>query len=111
MIEDRESDKISSNNGSDEDIVGSFHKALSSNKPFDRIFALGKVSKILKAYEKNELNHMDKKLLKGFYSRRLNEYSYLARKSKSTKLEVRKFDEDDDSETVRVMANQKEQES
>ena len=41
---------------------------------------MGKVSSTLKAYEENELNHMDKKLLKGFYSRSLNEYGYLARK-------------------------------
>ena len=74
------SDMLTSINGSEEDIVGSFHGQLSSEKPFDRIFALGKVSSTLKAYEDNELNHMDKKLLKGFYSRSLNEYGYLARK-------------------------------
>jgi len=57
----------------------SFHSQLSSSKPFDRIFALGKVSSILKAYEENNLNNMDKKLVKGFYNRSLNDYKYLKR--------------------------------
>ena len=45
------SELLTSNNGSEEDIVGSFHGQLNSKKPFDRIFALGKVSSTLKAYE------------------------------------------------------------
>ena len=45
------SELLTSNNGSEEDIVGSFHSQLNSKKPFDRIFALGKVSSTLKAYE------------------------------------------------------------
>ena len=47
--------------------------------PFDRIFALGKISSILKSYEENNLNNMDKKLVKGFFSRNLNDYKYLRR--------------------------------
>lgn len=52
---------------SDGDIVKSFHAQLSSKKPFDRIFALGKIASLLKGYEDSNLNNMDKKLVKGFY--------------------------------------------
>lgn len=47
--------------------------------PCNRIFALGKISSILKSYEENNLNNMDKKLVKGFFSRNLNDYKYLRR--------------------------------
>ena len=51
--------------------MDNFNDMLNSEKPFDRIFALGKITSVLKAYEDNELNQMDKKLVKGFYSRNL----------------------------------------
>jgi len=62
----------------------SFHGQLTSKKPFDRIFALGKIASILKTYEGMELNQMDKQLIKGFYSNNLNINGFLER-SKSSK--------------------------
>ena len=80
VIEDQPTDFIQSSETDDQDDMSkSFHSALSSSKPFDRIFALGKVSSILKTYEQNNLNNMDKKLVKGFYNRSLNDYKYLKR--------------------------------
>ena len=53
VIEDRPTDHASSDDHSNEDIVQTFHGQLTSNKPFDRIFALGKITSILKGYENN----------------------------------------------------------
>ena len=83
IVEDRASDDISSNDDSNEDFAETFQTQINSQKPMDRIFAIGKMTSILREYETNELNSMDKKLVKGFYARNLNEYGYLARSSKS----------------------------
>ena len=48
------------------------------------------MASILKCYEMNELNIMDKKLVKGFYTRNLNEYGYLARQKTSKSNSQRK---------------------
>ncbi len=79
VIEELPTDFIESSEGEVDDLAKSFHAQLSSTKPFDRIFALGKISSILKSYEENNLNNMDKKLVKGFYNRNLNDYKYLRR--------------------------------
>ena len=60
-------------------MANKFQAQLNSKKPFDKIFALGKIASILRSYEKNEMNIMDKKLVTGFYSKNLNDYGYLAR--------------------------------
>ena len=83
MVEDRATDNLSSDNASNEDFAETSQEQINSKKPFDRIFALGKMASILKNYEMNELNIMDKKLVKGFYTRNLNEYGYLARQKSS----------------------------
>ena len=83
IVEDRATDDLSSNDDSNEDFAETFQTQINSKKPMDRIFAIGKMTSILRGYETNDLNGMDKKLVKGFYARNLNEYGYLARSSKS----------------------------
>jgi len=43
-----------------------FHN-LASNTDFVRIFALGKVNRLLKKFKDRDLTLLDKRLLKGFY--------------------------------------------
>ena len=50
-----------------------FHKQLNSKKAFDRIFAVGKVSSVLKTYEQRNLKRIDDMLVKGMYKRSLND--------------------------------------
>ena len=78
-MDDCTTDKLSSDQASQEDMANKFQAQLNSKKPFDKIFALGKIASILRSYEKNEMNIMDKKLVTGFYSKNLNDYGYLAR--------------------------------
>lgn len=78
-MEDCSTANLSSDQASQEDMANKFHEQLNSKKPFDKIFALGKIATILRSYEKNEMNIMDKKLVTGFYSKNLNDYGYLAR--------------------------------
>jgi len=56
-----------------------------SSNPWDRIHALGKVAHILKVpYLQNprrQMDQLDRKLIKGFYRRTLNEYRYLDTRS------------------------------
>ena len=60
-------------------MANKFQQQLNSKKPFDKIFALGKIASILRSYEKHEMNNMDKKLVTGFYRKNLNDFGYLAR--------------------------------
>ena len=91
VVEDLSTDHLSSS-GSDEDMAKKFHTKLGSAAPLERISALGKISSILKSYEEDELNALDKKLIEGFYNRELNDFSYLAR-SKSKLLGSMKLEE------------------
>ena len=70
-------DLSGSDDNSEQDMAKEFHGQITSKKPFDRIFALGKIAQVLKSYEDVELNQMDKKLIKGFYSNKLNVHGYL----------------------------------
>ena len=99
IVEEAPSDQLNDEESSEqEDFATTFQAQLNSKKPFDRIFALGKVTYILKAYEDNDLNQLDKKLIKGFYSNRLESYKYLAR-SKPLKDDeaVQESDQNEDS--------------
>ena len=63
--------------GSDQSFTRVFQSKIDSKNPWDRIFALGKAFKIMKGMEDEQLNIMSKKLIKGIYTRNLNEYQYL----------------------------------
>ena len=78
MVEDLPTDHLSSGS-SDTGLAKNFHAKLGSVAPLERISALGKISSILKSYEDDELNSLDKKLIEGFYNRNLNDYMYLTR--------------------------------
>lgn len=56
----------------EEDMTHAFHRNLCSKDPINRVFALGKITQILKHYENIMPNNMDKKLLQGFYTKNLN---------------------------------------
>lgn len=77
VIEEATADNDSSSD--DKDVTHAFHSKLSSKDPFDRIFALGKVTQTLKRFENMVPNSMDAKLLQGFHFRSLDKYAYLAR--------------------------------
>lgn len=65
-----------------------FHESLASKLPLERISALGKVASILKSYEDEDLNALDKKLIEGFYHRDLHDYTYLARSKNQLKRQI-----------------------
>ena len=67
--------------GSNNDFTRNFQETLNSKNPWDRIFALGKISLILQRFEENDLNVIDKKLIKGVYTRQQNEHGYLQKKN------------------------------
>ena len=54
---------------------------MESKNPWDRIFALAKINYILQNLEDRELNVIDKKLIKGVYTRQQNEYANLQKKN------------------------------
>lgn len=78
MVEDVPTDHYSSDNSND-DLAKRFHEKLASKAPLERISAVGKVASILKSYEDEELNTLDRKLVEGFYNRELKDFKYLAR--------------------------------
>ena len=51
-----------------------FHQKLASKAPLERISALGKVASILKNYEYEDLNALDRKLVEGFYHREFQDF-------------------------------------
>ena len=63
-------------------MANKFLGQITSKKPFERIFALGKITQILKSYESIELNQMHKKLIRGFYTTKFNQNAYLTRNTK-----------------------------
>ena len=60
--------------GSDQSFTRVFQSKIDSKNPWDRIFAIGKALKILRGMENEPLNVVSKKLIKGVYTRNLNEY-------------------------------------
>ena len=73
VVEDVPTDKYSSDN-IEEDMAKRFHQKLASKAPLERISALGKVASILKNYEYEDLNALDRKLVEGFYHREFQDF-------------------------------------
>jgi len=62
----------SETDGDDEDFVEVFEN-LTHKKPMVRVFALGKLNRILQSFENKKLSSMDRRLLKGFYVQNMKE--------------------------------------
>ena len=84
MVEDCGTDNSSSGE-EQHDFAKNFQAKVESKNPWDRVAALGKVTHILKAAyledPDRKVDLIDKKLIKGFYQRALNQYQYLEPKS------------------------------
>ena len=68
-----------SSSASDLEFKEQFESMLSSNNPWNQIFALFKIFDILKAYEKKDLKPVDRSLIKGIYMRSIVNYKHLQR--------------------------------
>ena len=73
-------DQEVSSSASDLDFRANFDAKMSSKDPWDQIFALYKIFRILREYEGNELDMWDKQLIKGIYLRRERTFKYLEKK-------------------------------
>ena len=58
-----------------------FNKKMSSKNPWDRIFALGKIHRILSCMQDEKLTAVGEKLIKGVYSKRMIDYAYLQKQN------------------------------
>ena len=81
---------------------------MSSKNPWDRIFALGKIFKILKGLQGVNMTIVGEKLVKGIYSKKTDDYAYLKRKNGEKKDAARdifssvsdsSFNSDEDSDS------------
>ena len=62
---------------SDLDFREKFETHLNSKDPWDRIFALYKIFQMMKKFEMEDLDSMDEQLIKGVYSRKYHNYTFL----------------------------------
>ena len=69
VVEDLSSVPGDTSSEEEEDMTHAFHRNLCSKDPINRVFALCKITQIVKHYENIMPNNMDKKLLQGFYSK------------------------------------------
>ena len=73
-----EPEKDISSSASDLDFREKFNSMITSKNPWDRVFALYKMFDILNRYKENEqLDPIDKQLIKGVYSRSQHNYKHL----------------------------------
>ena len=72
-----EPDQDISETESDLEFREKFDSHLNSKDPWDRIFALYRIFSILKKFETEGLDSMDYSLIRGVYSRKYHNYSYL----------------------------------